>query len=475
MEAAGLVREGTGIVVGVSGGADSVCLLAILKALQSELMLTLTAVHVHHGLRGEEADGDKAFVQALCEKWSIPLRVYDVDVKSISRSKGISLEEAGREVRYDLFAQVLKETGSEFIAVAHQMEDQAETVMLHLLRGTGLDGLCGMSVRQGNLLRPLLNISRAEILEYLTRNAIPYRVDSSNLSGDYTRNRVRNELFPALREMFSVDPVKQLVRLSTLVQDDYIHLEEEARSAFKQCSIEQAPNGSESIVSELSLSKLKSFSDALIKRIIRIAWERIKGNRKNLEQVHVTQVLELIKKEKTGKRVTLPLGARVEISYDKLIFSPCEGSGDKKTYNYSVALEGETRAPKAGGALYGQVMSAEQAFLKYGLPESIKEKELVQLFDYDRIKCGITLRNRTEGDRIYPRGSKGEKKLKEYFIDQKIPREVRSEVPLVAYENRVVWIVGMRTSEDFRAGRDTRRVCVLSWRHLDGGEQKWQK
>ena len=479
-----LIEKGSGLVVGVSGGADSVCLLYALKFFQEEMCLNLTAVHVHHGLRGLEADQDKAFVEELCNKLEVKLETFQEDIKSIAENRNISLEEAGREVRYTIFSEILKKTGSKYIAVAHHRDDQAETIMLHILRGTGLDGLIGMNYKQGNIIRPLLNVSRNEIIRFLNENELNFRIDSSNLSNDYTRNKIRNQLFPMISDMFSLELKDQLIKLSDIVYDEKDYLDTAAQAAFNNAYIMDCESNSDLNPDlykvELWADKLKNNHPALLKRIIRLAWEKLNKQRKNLELIHVNQIIDLLKNKSTGKRINLPNGIIVIMSYKRLIFlrsdeQPEKIKQDNKRYSYPIIYEGITYAKEAGGMLISKILPANEAFLLHDL-KKIKEKDLVQLFDYDRIKSGITLRNRLDGDRIRPFASLGDKKLKDYFIDQKVPREKRSEIPLVALNNRIVWVIGMRTSDDFRAGEDTRTVWVLSWKdEFIGGEQTCQK
>jgi tRNA(Ile)-lysidine synthase len=454
-----LLEKGDAVVAGISGGADSTCLLRVLKELQSGMDLKIHAVHVNHGLRGREADEDQKFVEEICAQWDIPLETFKADIKSISRERGISTEEAGREERYRLFGQVLKATGANKIAVAHQKEDQAETVMLHILRGTGIDGLCGMNIIQGNIIRPLLNVSRRQIIRFLDQNNISYRIDSTNLDSDYTRNRIRNRLFPDISEMFMINPAVQLLRLSEIMREDRDFLNDEAQKAY---NIVKTDNKNDI---GISVGELLNYHPAIIKRIIRLAWEKINKNRKNLEQVHVEQVFDLCLKNQTGKRVVLPNKIEARISYGQLIFSKRPEEIDEGYY-YDVKTDGMTIAERAGGALYGSILPAKEAFERYGDPDKLKENSLVQLFDYDKLCGGINLRNRQPGDRIRPYGSSGEKKLKEYFIDKKIPRENRFLTPLIACNDRIAWIIGMRTSQEFKANRDTETILVLEWRNL---------
>jgi tRNA(Ile)-lysidine synthase len=336
--------------------------------------------------------------------------------------------------------------------------------MLNIMRGTGLDGLCGMSHIQGQIIRPLLNVSKAQIINYLSERKISYRTDSSNNSNEYTRNRVRNVLFPAIRDMFKINPAKQIIKMTKLIQEDRNYLDETAEKAFLSVLV----SGSKGI--ELSVSDLKSLHPALVKRIIRLAWERIIGTRKNLEQVHVEQILNLCHNGHTGKKIHLPLSVEARISYDRLVFSK-QGITAHEPFCCKAEKEGPTMVREAKGVLSARVLPAKEAFRQYGNPDTIKEKAFIQLFDFDRLEGDITVRSRMDGDRIRPHGLGGEKKLKEFFIDQKVPQEIRSSIPLLTLGNRVVWIVGMRTSDDFRARDDTRNAWVLSWSDLqDGGE-----
>jgi len=259
-----------------------------------------------------------------------------------------------------------------------------------------------------------------------------------------------------------VNPVTQLARLSNIAREEQEFLENAAKEAYEKAVLNDSGNV------ELSLTKLKDFPDAIKKRIIRIAWEKINNNRKNLEYVHIEQLMALLTRGQTGKKAELPQGFEVRISYDKLIFSK---KMDKSTapYSYRVNLNGITVANEAKGVLNASVMSMKEAKELYGPPESLKEGDFVQFFDYNKLGNGIVLRNRIEGDRIRPRGSRGEKRLKEFFIDEKIPREKRDEIPLIARDNKIVWIVGMRTSQDFRADKDTEKVLVLTWTYFQNG------
>ena len=460
----GLLEQGNKIIVGLSGGADSVCLMKVLLELKDEFNLTLFAVHVNHGLRGLEADNDQSYVEELCKDWGIPLKTYSVNIKALGKKLGLSEEEAGRVARYKLFNKVLKNTDSHYIAVAHNRDDQAETIMLNILRGSGLDGLCGMAMKQGKIIRPLLNISRKQIIEYLENNKIHYCTDSSNSSSEYARNRVRNELFPEIKRLFKVNPVNQLYRLSVLVGEDRDLLEQVSRDSYDAVVLS---DDDDAVI--LSAAGLRTLSNAIVKRIIRLAWERINKSRKNIESVHVDQIITLCQNNRTGKKVTLKNGIEVLLSYDRLIFTKA-GKKYVKPYSYPVDIQGFTEVKELAATLEAKILS-ENEISQLGDFTIVNESSLIQFFDLDRFDGEIVVRSRLEGDRIRPYKSNGEKKLKKFFIDQKVPGEKRDTIPLVAQGNKIAWIVGMRTSEDYRARKDSEKILMLSWSNLkDGGE-----
>ncbi|MGI6084415.1 MAG: tRNA lysidine(34) synthetase TilS [Acetivibrionales bacterium] len=458
-----LLSRGDKIIVGVSGGADSVCLLKVLLEIKDEFDLSILAVHVNHGLRGDESFHDQSYVTELCNNWGISVKTFFVDIKALSKKLEISEEEAGREARYKLFGKVLKNTDADYIAVAHHLDDQAETVMHNIIRGTGLDGLCGMSMKQGKIIRPLLNIPRSQIIKYLENNNINFCTDSSNKSFDYTRNRIRNVLFPEINRLFGVDPANQLFKLSTLVSDDRDFLDQETKRAFEAIVL----SDSDELV--LSATGLRNLSNAIEKRIIRLAWERINSSRKNLESVHVDQIITLCRNNRTGKKVVLKNDIEVLLSYDRLIFKKT-GKKDYWPYSYYINMEGFTKVPELQAVLEAKVITGGN--LSYmGDIEQVPENSLVQFFDLDKLDGEAVVRNRLAGDKIRPYKGAGEKKLKDFFIDKKIPGEKREMIPLVARGNRIIWIVGMRTSEDYRARKDTKNVLMLSWSYLkDGGD-----
>jgi tRNA(Ile)-lysidine synthase len=463
-----MLRPGFHVVAGISGGADSVCLLRILKQLSQEYSLSITAVHVNHMLRGTESDADEAFVAKLCRQWDIPLRVFHADIVKISQSSGLSEEEAGREVRYDYLFQVLRDEYADVIATGHHYEDNAETVMLNILRGCGLEGLTGMDYRSGSIIRPLLGIRRSQIEDYLCSEGISWRTDSTNLSNKYVRNRVRNLLFPSITEHFQSDPARMINRLSALARRDEAYLKDQARKVFSDVSKELSSGIS------LDADVLCRLDTAISSRIVRMAWEKATGSLKGLESIHVDEIIRLCRESGTGKRLSLPKGWSALLSYGRLILSPAKPA-QKKAWSYPVAVPGTVHVEEAKGVLKASVLSKERFMEHFETGLDIKETSKTQVFDYLKINCGINIRNRRDGDRIRPFRAPGEKKLKKFYIDNKIPVEERDDIPLVATGSKILWVIGMRTSDEFRPDERTQSFLVLTWNDFnDGGEKNEQ-
>jgi tRNA(Ile)-lysidine synthase len=452
----GLIPSGGHVIAGLSGGADSVFLLHALHSLNSILSFKITAVHVNHMLRGRESDEDQGFCEALCAELGVPLRVFSEDIAARAEALRISQEEAGREARYGLFNKVLKEVGADAIAVAHNLEDRAETVMMNILRGCGLEGLSGMDYKNGVIVRPLLDISRGDIEAYLEEKGQSYRIDSSNYTNAYFRNRIRNQLFPFIRDNLGTDPVQSLLRLSHLAGEDQGFLEETARQVFGQYVNMPHPQ-------ELFIDRdcLNGMNKAVSSRIIRLSWEKLKGDKRNLESIHVNQILKLSRTGGPHGTISLPGGFTAWVDYKKLHMGvKCEEEAPKD-YAYELQIPGITEAHVAGGRMIAELLDEKD--IKTEEIREIKENSSFQLFDYLKLDCGINIRNRRAGDRFFPCGSPGKKKLKEYLIDTKVPLEKRNVMPLVARDQEILWVIGMRTSQKIKPDSRTRQYVKLTW------------
>ncbi|RCX21027.1 tRNA(Ile)-lysidine synthase [Anaerobacterium chartisolvens] len=457
-----LIQNDESIVVGVSGGPDSVCLLHVLFQLADELHIrSIYAVHINHMIRGREADEDEEYVAELCKSMGVPLYSVSVDVKRISARKGISVEEAGREARYSEFKSFAERVGAEKIAVAHNRNDQAETVILNIIRGTGLEGLKGMEYKRDNIIRPLMDIGRVQIEEYCTANLLNPRTDSTNLKAIYTRNKIRKELIPSIDELFNTDITSGIVKMASLIKDDNNYIEQMALSLYNQCVIKKDLHGV-----ELKISKTMQQHTAVRRRIIRRAIADVKGDLKGIENVHVQQVDNLINNGKTGSRLHLPHKLRIERSYDSVrVFINCDDSKIAEGFSYELVLPGKTSVDARHEYIDAFIFQREDA-KKVNLDTD--RRPAVQFFDWDRIDGGINIRNRRKGDVFKPLKSNGTKKLKEYFIDNKIPRELRDEIPVIAKEREIVWVIGYKISDKFKVTENTKRILRLEYKKTDG-------
>ncbi len=448
-----LINRGEKVVVGVSGGPDSVCLLHVLKTISEKMDIKLYAVHINHMLRGAESDLDEEYVRNLCKKLDVSLYAERIDVASVAEDKGLSLEEAGREARYQKFYQVADQVGAEKIAVAHNKNDQAETVLMNFIRGSGLAGLAGMDFKRDKIIRPLLEISRAEIEEYCKKHSLNPRTDSSNLKSIFTRNRIRLELIPAIDRMFGTNITETACRTAAILKDDNEFLESSALKLYRD---------SARMINEreirLNLSKIEGCHIALIRRVIRRAIFELKKDLKGIGSVHTDDAARLILEGNTGSEVHLPSCIRVRKSYNQAIVNIGKEENSVSDFMVPISVPGITEVAQLGLKVEAVIEDAKNVE-KY---ENIRYNSLVQFFDYEKLMKGICIRNRRNGDVFKPLKSNGTKKLKEYFIDLKVPRDERDRVPLVAQGKEIVWVTGYKISDKFKVTDNTKRVLKLN-------------
>ena len=448
-----LVKNGDAVLAAVSGGPDSVCLLHVLFSLSGELGISLFAIHINHMLRGSESDADEQYAKVLCGKLGIPIRSVSVDISELSRSRGISLEEAGREARYAEFEKYADETGAAVIAVAHNRNDQAETVLMHILRGSGLTGLSGMGLRRGRVIRPLLETNRSEIDEYCREQKLEPRIDSTNLKEDFTRNRVRLKLIPFINSNFEVDLTGSLCRISKLAGQDSSYLEKCAEEEYAASLVKA---GSDFI--QLKLEALKRLHPAIMSRVLRLSLQKLTGSLKGIESIHMDILSDLVYQGGTGPVVQLPRNIRAGISYGILKIYLEKEEKPASVFNRKIQVPGQTLVKEITSVIKAEILEKSAEIDKYG---KLGYNSMTQFFDYDLLKEGINIRNRAAGDIFKPYKSNGTKKLKEFFIDSKIPRDLRDEIPVIAIGNEVVWVAGFKISDKFKLTENTKSVLKL--------------
>jgi len=442
-----LIEQDDKIIVAISGGPDSVCLLHALYQLKEEYNLELYGAHLNHNFRGIDAQIDAQYVSNLCEDLNVLSFIKSMDVPQYAKQNGLSPEEAGRILRYDFFEEVAQRVGATKIAVAHNENDQAETVLMRLLRGTGLQGLTAIHINRGNIIRPLLNIDRNSIEEYCEIHKLSPRIDKTNLESIYKRNKIRLELIPYLQENYNPNIMDNLVKTAETLKDDFDFIEERSREVYEKLVIMQSEYN---VI--LPISRLKELHSSLKSRIIRLAAEQLLGRQEVLEYKHVQNVLELVERGATGKKITLPLGLVAKISYENLCFTT--EADENKVFHYELPLEGTVDMEELKGSFTVRV-------LERGEIKEISRDKYCKCFDYDQVKSILNVRNRREGDRFYPLGLTGSKKLKDFFIDYKIDRDEREKIPLVCDGDEIIWIVGLRISEKYKITDKTTRILEI--------------
>ncbi len=455
-----LIDSGDRIVIGLSGGADSVALFLLLHEIKDFYDLSLFPIHVHHHLR-DEADQDMNFCQDLCKELSYDLEIIHVDVEDFLIQHKVSVEDGARTLRYGALEAYLKKVSGQKIAVAHHKDDQAETILYRLIRGSGLLGLSGMQPRNGHIVRPLLSLSKEDLIGYIHKHGVGYCEDATNKDTKFMRNKIRHELLPQLAE-YNPNIVEVLSRSGKIFTEEESALAMEAqRLASDMVELESKDN--RRIVS-IDLLKLEKVHIAFQKRIIRIGLEKLKGNLKNIEYSHIERILELAQLQ-SGKEVPVTEGILAKKEYETILLER-ENQKEKKGQIAPIFLD--------SFPIKGYIQNANMTYSIRILPKS-EYKELTNYkdsfkkgrdvytkwFDYDKIKANLVFRTRIPGDRITIHENGDSKLLKKYFIDEKIPASVRNTVPLLACKEDVLWIVGYRSGEGYRIRSTTQNVLEV--------------
>lgn len=468
----GLFYPGERILAAVSGGADSVCLLDVLVKLQKAWELKLRVVHVNHQLRGREAQRDEEFVRKLCARFHVEFICRRVKVRAFAEREGLSQEEAGRILRYQVLEEeavnwekqqedetgVQQEEGSRTnatdsrsdfpeksryvrIAVAHHKDDNVETVLFHLFRGSGLKGLGGIPAARGRIIRPLLTVGRMEILDFLLAENLSFCVDSTNASGDYTRNRLRHNIIPEIEALVNERAAEHILQAAKRAYQADQYLEKQAGSWREQFGIRE-----EKMTQQLRLGadigKLKNEPEILQTYVLKQMMEEAAGRTRDLGEVHVEAVRRLLHGQ-TGKGVDLPYGLRAWRSYTVLWIE--KRDADRKIGEQEEALclpELETR-----------IFSYEKGM-------EIPQNQYTKWFDCDRIEGMLSVRTRQTGDYFFLPGGR-RKTIKAYMVDEKIPAGMRGRIPLVADGSHILWIIGKRISEGCKVTDKTKRILQV--------------
>jgi len=444
------------VVVGLSGGADSVALLYVLLEMQLiNKLKNIFAVHINHNLRDEEANKDENFTKELCEKLGIPLKIFSENVKELAKKENIGIEEAGRNIRYARMEEARFFFNANKIATGHHSDDVAETVLMNLCRGSGLKGLCGIPPTQKNIIRPLIEVSRKEIEEFLNKQQILFITDSSNLSLDYTRNRVRQNIIPSLETDVNSNASKNIARNVMLLRQEDEFLDKLALEALIECST--------STPEKLLICKLLNLPDVLLRRVIRHAILNLNKSVIDISMVHIEAVIGLLH-SKTGKEIHLPHVIVYRVN-NHIIFSPASPTSPKKIipqkYCYKINVNEWAYIKEIGLTVFFSTNEPTNT-------PNIQTSNIycTNAFNYDKVGEYIYLRTRRPGDKITLGGvTPFTKKIKDYFIDSKLPRTKRDIIPLCAVDCEILWILDKHNRTNVNYQPHGSRQCWISlWR-----------
>lgn len=436
-----MLKQQDTVITGVSGGADSVCLLLVLLELKKELDIQILAVHIHHGLRGMSADADEKYVRELCDRLGVKLLVYHEDVGAYAKEQHLTLEEAGRNVRRQIFEKVRGEYHGDKIALAHHQNDNAETLIWNLCRGSGLKGICGIAPSEGVYIRPFLCVQRKEIELYLQKREISYCTDETNLEDHYTRNKIRNHMIPYLEEEINEQTVVHMSETMEQMRSLSAYIDTQVQHYLEECVLYQENRG----VWLLKKDAYMRIPEALRSYVLHELLCRIAARRKDIEAVHVRDLEKLLENQ-VGRKLYLPYGIVASRCYEGIEFSV--GTNAEGTGEAEALFSGEVydRVP-------GPILFPKSTYTKW--------------FDYDIIKNTVKIRHREAGDYITIDKKGNTQKLKQYFINEKIPSRLRDQIWLVADGHHIMWIVGYRQNQMYQITENTSRLLEI---RFNGGE-----
>ena len=434
------------VVVALSGGPDSTALLTALAQISKELDLSIIVAHYNHGLRGNSSDEEEKYSQEVTEKLGLIFVSGKMDPKL--RQKGVSPEDFYRQQRYQYLNKVAEDYNAQKIALGHNIQDQAETVLLNLLRGSGLEGLRGIRpLREGKFIRPLIEVSRSEIIDFLSETEISYCQDSSNESEIYLRNKIRLELIPYLKEKFNPKIEENLAQMAEILRQDDDFIRNSVQEAMKSAYIKNHPDEI-----SLNIEYIKGLLPAIRSRLFKKILENMIPEKNGISFSNIKDLERLSQGAESGKRITLPFGIEAKREYDNIILERNKVSLKQVDYEYPVNIPCKIHLKETN-----RTISIEKTFRD---KMDLQSKNKVYL-DLDKIQQPVILRNRRDGDRFHPLGMEGRQKIKSLFINQKIPRNRRNEVMLLVDQESVIWIENIHLSDRVKISLQTKKILVL--------------
>jgi len=438
-----LFQAGDKIIAGVSGGPDSLCMLLILSELAKEMGFEVIVVHINHMLR-EVADEEEKYVENFSQQLGLSFFSKKVDVLKLSKKQKLSCEEAARKARYEFFYEILEKTGANKIAVAHNANDHVETMLLNLIRGSGLDGLCGMQAQNNAIIRPMLRIWREEIEAYLEERKITAMIDTTNMEEVYTRNKVRHQLIPYLSEL-NPNILNTLYRTTEILNDTRGMLKDFREKEYAK--LKKADG-------ILDREHFFALSAEWQREILRMAINEFYGSMKDISYENIKNAVRILRSAQSGAVVEICKGLKIKVEYENFCF--LREIEESVPYEYELKIPGKTIIKEAGITITAEVVSVDS------LENAIFSKNKVAL-DIAKVGKKVYVRSKRAGDYFYPTGMEGKKSLKRFFSDLKIPEKDRNKWPLLTNETDIIWVIGKRLSRKFLKEESTREVIILDY------------
>lgn len=444
-----MLSGGEKVLIGLSGGPDSVCLLHVLNNLKTSYNLDLHTIYIDHGMRPEETPSEIKFCKLLSVRLGIPFYTKSVDVCSFSQQHGLNKQEAARHLRYMAYEETAREIRADRIALGHTADDQAETVLMRLFRGSGPTGLAGIPPQRRKIIRPLIEVKRKEIEKFLFDSGIDFVTDSSNLKKDYIRNKIRHSIIPIIRDL-NPDIIETLSRTAAIFRDEERYFE----IIVTKTLMKMISRKTDTRI-ELFLAPFEIMDKVIMRRVIRRIIDETKGLR-GIGFFHIEEIIELIKNGKPGDRIYLPKGIRAIKEYSTIMLT---AEAPVRLGNYTLTVPGENILKEAGIILKSSIVEGDET-------DRIKKNisglwKTCAILDADKILFPLTVRARENGDFFYPSGFGKKKKLQDFFVDEKVPREERNRIPLLISGQDIAWVVGYRGDDRFKVTDGTKRILRL--------------
>ncbi len=453
-----MFRAGERVGIAVSGGPDSVLLLDFLSQFGGKAGLTLAVVHFNHHLRGEESEEDERFVRRLARDRKLPFFAGEAHVAERARERRRNLEATARELRYRFFFSLVSQGKLEKVATAHTASDQAETVLLRLLRGAGTRGLGGIyPTREGKIVRPFLSLTRAMVEQEVAARKLETRTDSSNLDPRFQRNKIRLELLPLIEQEYNPEIIRLLTQLAARARDDESFLEDQARERARPWRVREGAS------EKIPLQPLVEFHPAIARRVLRQTIQAVQGSLRGLTHQHVENVRRLAIEAQSGRKSSLPGGLEARKEFGWLILSPASAENRHREFSYRVTLPGIVRVPELGAVFEFKIVQASSPGKRYNNKGDLTLKA-------EEMGAEVVLRNWRAGDRYQPAGSRRPEKLKELFRRSRIPASQRPTWPVIEGAGGILWVRGFPPAQTTPTRRQARQYVEIIEKPLHSSE-----